>query len=87
MRRFSQSYSAGFLLSSPHVAKKVAIADTPSNRLNRPLTLAEKIVYGHLDNPHEQDIERGVSYLKLRPDVSGARITVMSDQSADCIPI
>lgn len=39
-------------------------------RLNRPLTLAEKIVYGHLDNPHDQDIERGVSYLKLRPDVS-----------------
>ncbi|OXG82430.1 aconitate hydratase, mitochondrial [Cryptococcus neoformans Gb118] len=38
------------------------------SRLNRPLTLAEKIVYGHLDNPHEQDIERGVSYLKLRPD-------------------
>lgn len=39
------------------------------NRLQRPLTLSEKILYGHLDNPHEQDIERGVSYLKLRPDV------------------
>lgn len=39
-------------------------------RLQRPLTLAEKIVYGHLDDPHGQDIERGVSYLKLRPDVS-----------------
>ncbi|GHJ87322.1 hypothetical protein NliqN6_3724 [Naganishia liquefaciens] len=37
-------------------------------RLNRPLTLSEKIVYGHLDNPHEQEIERGASYLKLRPD-------------------
>ena len=37
-------------------------------RLNRPLTLSEKIVYGHLDQPHTQDIERGVSYLKLRPD-------------------
>ncbi|CCH41493.1 aconitate hydratase 1 [Wickerhamomyces ciferrii] len=37
-------------------------------RLNRPLTYAEKILYGHLDKPHEQDIERGVSYLKLRPD-------------------
>ncbi|KAG9999990.1 hypothetical protein KCU84_g23731, partial [Aureobasidium melanogenum] len=35
---------------------------------NRPLTYAEKILYSHLDNPHEQDIERGVSYLKLRPD-------------------
>lgn len=33
------------------------------------LTLAEKIVYGHLDNVAECEIpERGVSYLKLRPD-------------------
>ena len=39
-------------------------------RLNRPLTLSEKIVYGHLDDPVIQEIERGVSYLKLRPDVS-----------------
>lgn len=38
------------------------------NRLGRPLSLAEKIVYGHLDNPMEQDIIRGNSYLKLRPD-------------------
>ncbi|KIW00837.1 aconitate hydratase, mitochondrial [Verruconis gallopava] len=38
------------------------------SRLNRPLTYGEKILYSHLDNPHEQDIERGVSYLKLRPD-------------------
>ncbi|KAG7661584.1 ACO1 [[Candida] subhashii] len=37
-------------------------------RLNRPLTYAEKLLYGHLDDPHGQDIERGVSYLKLRPD-------------------
>ncbi|AOA60890.1 GQ67_02359T0 [Komagataella phaffii] len=37
-------------------------------RLGRPLTYAEKLLYGHLDKPHEQDIERGVSYLKLRPD-------------------
>ncbi|KAF7760247.1 hypothetical protein Agabi119p4_10923 [Agaricus bisporus var. burnettii] len=38
------------------------------NRLKRPLTLSEKVVYGHLDDPHGQDINRGVSYLKLRPD-------------------
>lgn len=37
-------------------------------RLNRPLTFAEKVVYGHLDDPETQEIERGVSYLKLRPD-------------------
>ncbi|KAM6536517.1 Aconitate hydratase mitochondrial, variant 2 [Fusarium falciforme] len=37
-------------------------------RLNRPLTYAEKILYSHLDDPHGQEIERGSSYLKLRPD-------------------
>ncbi|QLG73494.1 hypothetical protein HG535_0E05780 [Zygotorulaspora mrakii] len=42
--------------------------DIVRKRLNRPLTYAEKILYGHLDNPHEQEIQRGVSYLKLRPD-------------------
>merc|ERR1711977_196874 len=38
------------------------------SRLNRPLAYAEKILYSHLDDPHGQEIERGVSYLKLRPD-------------------
>ncbi|XP_020624155.1 aconitate hydratase, mitochondrial-like [Orbicella faveolata] len=38
------------------------------DRLNRPLTLSEKILYSHLDDPANQDIKRGVSYLKLRPD-------------------
>lgn len=37
-------------------------------RINKPLTLAEKVLYSHLDNPKAQDIERGVSYLRLRPD-------------------
>uniref|UniRef100_A0A8C5NZ79 Aconitase 2, mitochondrial n=1 Tax=Jaculus jaculus TaxID=51337 RepID=A0A8C5NZ79_JACJA len=37
-------------------------------RLNRPLTLSEKIVYGHLDDPVNQEIERGKTYLRLRPD-------------------
>src|SRR5436190_3309991 len=38
------------------------------SRLNRPLTFAEKILYSHLDDPRGQEIERGKSYLKLRPD-------------------
>lgn len=38
------------------------------DRLKRPLTMSEKVVYGHLDDPHGQDIERGQSYLRLRPD-------------------
>ena len=37
-------------------------------RLRRPLTLSEKVVYGHLDDPKNQDIMRGTSYLLLRPD-------------------
>ena len=45
-------------------------AGTPPSppRLNRPLTLSEKIVYGHLDDPAKQEIERGKTYLRLRPD-------------------
>lgn len=35
----------------------------------QPLTLAEKVIYGHLDNPTDAGtIERGKTYLKLRPD-------------------
>ncbi|ERE90007.1 aconitate hydratase [Cricetulus griseus] len=37
-------------------------------RLNRPLTFSEKIVYGHLDDPANQEIEQGKIYLRLRPD-------------------
>ncbi len=37
-------------------------------RLNHPLTLAEKILYGHLDDPQNQELERGKSFLLLRPD-------------------
>jgi len=32
------------------------------------MSLTEKILYSHLDDPIHQDIERGVSYLMLRPD-------------------
>ncbi len=37
-------------------------------RLNRPLTLTEKIVFGHLDDPASADITPGKSYIQLRPD-------------------
>ncbi|CCH59812.1 hypothetical protein TBLA_0B09940 [Henningerozyma blattae CBS 6284] len=48
--------------------QNVENVDIVRKRLGRPLTYAEKILYGHLDDPHGQAIERGVSYLKLRPD-------------------
>ncbi len=41
---------------------------TVRQKLSRPLTLAEKIVLGHLDNPADQDYTRGESFLLLRPD-------------------
>ncbi len=37
-------------------------------RLGRPLSLAEKILYGHLDDPKGQELERGKSFLMMRPD-------------------
>ncbi len=42
--------------------------DQVKKRLNRPLTLSEKVLYSHLDKPSEQDVVRGESYLRLRPD-------------------
>src|ERR1035438_7491095 len=37
-------------------------------RLPRPLALAEKLIYSHLDHPERAGIDRGKSYLDLRPD-------------------
>ncbi len=37
-------------------------------RLNRPLTLTEKILLGHLDDPQREVLEAGKSYIGLRPD-------------------
>jgi len=49
--------------------KKIrARLDTVRARLDRPLTLAEKILYGHLDDPAGSALEPGKSYLRLRPD-------------------
>lgn len=42
-----------------HLAKK---------NINKPFTLAEKIIYGHLDDAANQIPVRGETYLKLRPD-------------------
>jgi aconitate hydratase len=41
--------------------------DVARDRLGRPLTLAEKILIAHLDDP-AADFERGVTYNDLRPD-------------------
>lgn len=59
------NWEEGNFINYKKMSENLAIV---RSRLNRPLTYAEKILYSHLDNPHEQEIERGVSYLKLRPD-------------------
>jgi aconitate hydratase len=40
-------------------------------RLNRPLTFAEKVLLGHLDDPDEAELLAGESYMNLRPDRVG----------------
>ncbi len=59
--------------TTPEMVKKVyettrQKTDVIRKRLNRSLTLAEKIIYGHLDDPQNQEIVRGSSFLLLRPD-------------------
>ena len=41
---------------------------TLRRRLGRPMSLAEKILLGHLDDPEGQELAPGSSYLALRPD-------------------
>ena len=38
------------------------------SRYNRPLTLAEKLLLGHLDDPAGADLDPGESYINLNPD-------------------
>src|SRR5262249_30790675 len=47
------------------MAKNLAVV---RRRLGRPLTLADKVLLGHLDDPEHQEMEPGRSYLFLRPD-------------------
>jgi aconitate hydratase len=42
--------------------------DIARARVGRPLTLADKILMGHLDAPEVQELTPGESYLSLRPD-------------------
>jgi aconitate hydratase len=42
--------------------------ETVRRRLGRPLTYAEKVLFGHLADAERQPIEAGAAYLELRPD-------------------
>src|SRR5262245_36388171 len=59
--------------STPAMAAKVFATlarniEIGRRRVGRPLTLAEKVLLGHLDDPERQDLLPGESYLALRPD-------------------
>ena len=59
--------------STPEMARKVYETMERNlaivrRRLGRPLTLADKVLLGHLDDPEKQDMKPGESYLMLRPD-------------------
>ena len=41
---------------------------TVRQRLNRPLSLAEKVLLSHLDDPENQEIVPGETYIRVRPD-------------------
>jgi len=65
--------SAVTIESTPEMAAKVYQTMERNlavvrRRLGRPLTLADKVLLGHLDDPEHQEIEAGRSYLLLRPD-------------------
>ena len=59
--------------STPEMAAKVYETiernlEVVRRRLNRPLTLADKVLLGHLDDPENQEMIPGESYLNVRPD-------------------
>ena len=59
--------------STPEMVAKTYAAsqrnlEVVRRRLGRPLTLADKVLLGHLDDPERGDLEPGVSYRDLRPD-------------------
>jgi aconitate hydratase len=59
--------------STPEMAKKVYETmarnlEIVRRRLKRPLTLSEKVLLGHLDDPEHQELVPGRSYLALRVD-------------------
>ncbi|KAK6363178.1 Aconitate hydratase mitochondrial [Orbilia blumenaviensis] len=60
------NWEKGNYINYKKMSENLAIVRRRLN--NKPLTLAEKVIYSHLDEPETQEIERGKSYLKLRPD-------------------
>lgn len=53
-------------------------------RLNRPLSLSEKILYGHLEDANKQVIERGKSFLLLNPDRVAMQGLLLNPFNSQC---
>ena len=59
--------------STPELVKGVyqkmaANLEVVRNRLGRPMGLADKVLFAHLDDPETEELTPGVTYLQLRPD-------------------
>lgn len=73
MEKTAEKISTAKIETTPTMVKAVYDKSreklkTVRARLGRPLTLAEKILFGHLDDPKGQELVRGQSFLLLRPD-------------------
>ena len=55
-------------MTHPSYSAMQRTLDVVRRRLARPLTLSEKVLFGHLDDPERQELEVGHSALSLRPD-------------------
>ena len=68
MTRFEADYAARVEAAYIRNAAGIAIA---RERLGRPLTLIEKILFGHMTDAATQGLERGDDYASLQPDRVG----------------
>src|SRR3970282_1782820 len=75
LRKFKgqESWKMITIESTPEMAARVYATMAKNlkvvrRRLGKPLTLADKVLLGHLDDPERQDLQPGKSYLFLRPD-------------------
>ena len=65
MTKFEADYAAR--VEAAYTRNAAGIA-TARDRLGRPLTLIEKILFGHVTDAATQGLERGADYVSLRPD-------------------
>jgi len=58
---------------------------TVQQRLQRPMSVAEKVVYSHLENPSSSGLTRGSDYIKLRPGVLPQTAYTATSRKTRCI--